>query len=210
MKRLFVYCEGLTEENFTKEILSKYMLGLGVAVMPIGTGGVSKYSMIKRDLARLCKRDKTAMVTTMLDYYGLPNSIPAEDKSSGDIYQKAQHIEASITKDIGDLDNLYVNIILHEFEGLLFTKTSAFKEIANEKQISELQKISDSFVTPEHINDSYDTAPSRRIKRIVPTYAKVSDGVNVAGNIGIDGIASKCKHFANWIAKLTAWAKEGS
>ena len=208
MKRLIVYCEGPTEENFTKEVLSKYFAGLGVTVTPKGVGGVSKYSIIKKDLERLCKGDKTALVTTMLDYYALPSKTLGVDTASGDLYQKAQHIEAAIAKDIGDLENLYVNIVLHEFEGLLFTKTSAFEGVANAKQILELQKISDSFDTPEHINDSYDTAPSRRIKRIVPTYTKVSDGTKVAKCIGIDGISSKCKHFEKWIIKLTNWAKE--
>jgi len=208
MKRMLVYCEGPTEENFTKEILSKYFLGLNVIVTPIGAGGVSKYSIIKNDLTRICKGDKTAFVTTMLDYYGLPKDTPGIDNTSGNLYQKAQCIEAAITKDIGV--NLCVNIVLHEFEGLLFTNTSAFRDVASEKQIQELQKISDSFETPEHINNSYDTAPSRRIKKIVPSYAKVSDGTKVAGDIGIDGIAAKCKHFANWITKLTDWAREGT
>jgi len=207
MKRLLVYCEGPTEETFTKEILAHYFSSMDVYVTPIGAGGVSKYSILKKDLIRICKSDKTAVVTTMLDYYGLPGDTPGKASITGDIYHKAQHIEAAIAEDMAGLDNLYVNLTVHEFEGLLFSETSAFADVASSKQIIELQKINSRFETPEHINDSRDTIPSRRIKKIVPTYNKLTDGIKVAGNIGIDGISAKCIHFRQWIATLTTWAK---
>ena len=216
MKRLIFFCEGSTEENFVKAVLDPYLTNIDkeIIVTPINAGGVSKYSIIKRDLTRICKGDPTATITTMFDYYGLPNETPGVATASGTIYQKVQHIEAVIEEDMGTLDNLIFNLIMHEYEGLLFAHTSAFEIIANKKQLAALKEICENkdIETPEHINNSYDTAPSKRLEKIIPGYSKkhkVSDGVNIAFRIGIDGISAKCKHFERWIEKLTTWAKDG-
>ena len=68
---------------------------------------------------------------------------------------------------MGNLNDLHFNLVVHEFEGLLFARTSALKGIANEKQLKALHNIceNEGFETPEHINNSYDTVPSRRIKK---------------------------------------------
>jgi hypothetical protein len=109
----------------------------------------------------------------------------------------------------GGFRNLFFNLVLHEFEGLLFADISAFQGIADNGAIADLQEIKNSFPTPEHINDSPDTAPSKRIENIIPTYKKKLDGISIAKSIGVDGISAECRHFENWIAKLTAWAREG-
>ena len=217
MKRLIVFCEGLTEENFVKTVLDPYLSNIDkdMIITPINAGGVSKYSIIKRDLIRICKGDPTATITTMFDYYGSPKETPGVDTSSGTIYQKVQHIEASVEEDLKELENLIFNLIMHEYEGLLFTRTSAFEIIANKKQLAALKEICENkdIETPEHINNSYDTAPSKRLEKIIPGYSKkhkVSDGVNIAFRIGIDGISAKCKHFERWMGKLIDWARDGA
>ena len=210
MKRLMIYCEGTTEESFVKEVLAPYFWNMHVIVNPISADGVSKYSLIKKDLVRLCKGDPTAIITTMLDYYGLPNETPGVSSAAGTIYDKAQHIEIAVEADFNDQKNLLFNLSVHEYEGLLFSCISAFDHIANDKQLSELKAITENYETPEHINDSYDTAPSRRLEKIISEYSKVTDGTSIAKRIGIEEISSKCKHFERWINKLTAWAKEGA
>jgi len=208
LKRLIIYCEGSAEEQFVTSVLAPYLWKMNVFAVPKGTGGVSRYNIIKKDLLRLCKGDPTAFITTMLDYYGLPNDTRGITTASGNLYERVQHIEMTVEEDLGRLDNLLFNLVVHEYEGLLFARTTAFRTIATEKQITELQNICDSFETPEHINDSFDTTPSKRIEKIIPGYSKVNDGTKVALSIGIDGISTKCKHFERWLAKLTAWAKE--
>lgn len=209
MERLIVYCEGSTEESFVTAVLAPYFWKKKISVTPISMDGVSKYSIIKKELVQLCKGDPTATITTMFDYYGLPNDTPGVSTASGTIYNKAQHIEASVETDLGGLKNLIFNLSVHEYEGLLFSRTSAFKDIANDRQLAALKSISENFETPEHINDSYDTTPSRRIENIISGYSKVNDGTNVAKLIGIDGISEKCHHFGKWIAKIVALTKDG-
>jgi hypothetical protein len=209
MKRLMVYCEGLTEESFVKTVLAPYFFGSDIVVTPIGAGGVSRYNKIKKELTRICKGDPTAVVTTMFDFYGFPGSAPGVATASGSIYAKARHIETAVEEDLGEPSNLFFNLTIHEFEGLLFANTSAFKNIADDKQLMALERISESFETPEHINDSYDTVPSKRIEKIIPSYSKVNDGSIIAGCIGIDRISAKCQHFSEWITRIAVLAKEG-
>jgi len=219
MKRLYILCEGQTEEDFINIILNPHLQSVNVLAIPIicttkrtftrkYKGGVSSYGKIKNELTRLCGEHPNEMVTTMFDLYGLPHDTPGLGNDLGDIYEKARHIEKAITDDIGNrFGNMVFNLILHEFEGLLFSDVSAFENIASNEAIAFLRKIRVAVPTPEHINESPETAPSKHIKRVIPEYSKVSDGIDVAEQIGINKVSSECRHFANWLAKLTAWAK---
>ena len=52
--------------------------------------------------------------------------------------------------------------------------------------IAELKSEVGEFETPEHVNNSEQTAPSKRIKRIFGSYQKTIDGISVAQAIGIE------------------------
>lgn len=207
MKRVIVYCEGQTEETFVKKLMAPMPLFRenGIYLSASSCGGVSKYSIIKRDLTSLCKNDRTAVITTMLDYYGLPQDTPGikGNDSGGDIYEKVQAIEAAIQEDIG-ADNLIANLMVHEFEALLFSKPECFSYCGlGDRAIRSLRSIRDGFDSPEHINNSPNTAPSKRILAICPAYAKPLDGYNIAKNIGIDIMRQQCRHFDEWIERLS-------
>ena len=216
MKRLYILCEGETEEKFIKTILDPYLQSVGIAATPIicatkrtavkkYKGGVSSYGKIKNELAKLCGENRNAMVTTMFDLYGLPHDTPGIDKSFNDIYKKAEHIEEAVMNNIGNrFGNLFFNLVLHEFEGLLFSDVSAFKYISDvdDGTIALFRRIRASVETPEHINDSPETAPSKRIMSAIPTYSKITDGIDVAELIGINCISAECRHFKKWITKI--------
>lgn len=72
----------------------------------------------------------------------------------------------------------------------------------DERTVNELKSIVDDYPTPEDINDSPESAPSKRILQLMPEYNKVLQGTIIAGDIGIDKIRTKCSHFDNWIQKL--------
>jgi hypothetical protein len=220
--RLYILCEGQTEDRFVKEVLSPYLLNSKIYALPIifetkrtvgkkYKGGVSKYSKIRKELDTLCKGDPTAFVTTMLDYYKLPSDTPGKG-TTGDVHKAAQEIEAAVKSNLGGLRNLHVNLILHEFEGLLFSDVTAFLGVAkaDEKTLMELGRIKSSFKSPEHINDSEETAPSKRIARILPEYSKTLDGIEIAKSIGIDKIVEECPHFKAWLENIKALQGEGA
>jgi len=222
MKRLYVLCEGQTEEDFVNIILNPYLQNAGILTTPIVCmtkrtsmkkykGGVSNFNKIKKELQRLCGEHPNEMVTTMFDLYAFPYDALPLESIPNDVYEKAQRIENAITKEIGNrFGNMVFNLVLHEFEGLLFSDVSAFGSIADNEAVSALRKVRTAVQTPEHIDESPETAPSKHIGRAIPDYSKVSDGIDIAEQIGIDKVKSECRHFASWLAKLIDWAKEGA
>ena len=212
MKRVKILCEGPTEEQFVNRILIPYFQPQEIYVTPIvlttkryvsggkERGGVSTYSKIAEQLRLLC-RDGEAYITTMLDYFMLPIDTPCMDLRRSDTYQHVAEIEAAIDNDIGSA-NCHANLMVHEFEALLFSDPSAFDGIMNERDVRIIAEIRASFDTPEDINSAPETAPSKRILQIKPDYRKVTQGNEIAEKIGIDKMMMCCPHFAKWIGKI--------
>jgi len=211
MKYVYIYCEGQTEESFVNDVLYPYFSRMDIYVTPIihktkrtptkaFKGGVSRYAPIKDELIKLCQ-DSNCIVTTMFDYYAMPDDTPSIDHQDIDIYKRIDSIENAVNEDIG-CKNLLFNLVLHEFEALLFSEPQAFEHIANDRVVRQLQAIRNSAETPEHINNSAETAPSKRIQNVVNGYSKVRQGIIVAKYIGIDKMMSECKHFSAWINKI--------
>ena len=212
MKMIYILCEGQTEEAFINEVLCPYFANLMIFINPIicttkrttakkFKGGVSYYNKIKNELVILCKQHKNEIVTTMFDYYAMPSNTPNIACSEVDIYKRMELIEEAINKDIG-LSNCFFNLMLHEFEGMLFSSPDAFIKITDQKTVEKIQKIRDEAISPEHINNSPATAPSKRLEALIPNYAKVKNGALLSKNIGIDTLLRECKHFADWVEKI--------
>ena len=203
MKRVIVYCEGPTEETFIKRLLAPVFYDKEIYLVPSSCDGVSKYSIIKRDMRNLCRRDTNAIITTMLDYYGLPVETPGMDLECGmDIYRRVTIIEDKIKEDIG-ADNLIPNLMVHEFEALLFTKPECFSCCGlSSREINVLLQARAQAESPEHINNNPNTAPSKRILSVYPAYQKPLDGYSVASQIGIEAMRQECRHFNEWIDTL--------
>lgn len=214
MNIVYIYCEGQTEEAFVNEMLYPYFLSINIVARPIicttkrtpmtkHRGGVSDYRKIKAELTLLCKQHKSQFITTMFDYYAMPANTPQIGNAEKDVYRRIAQIEDSITNDIGQ-PNCRFNLMLHEFEGLLFSEPTAFKLIADANTVSEIQRIRDGFGSPELINQAPDTAPSKRIEGLIPNYAKVKNGTIISKEIGIDRMLTECPHFAAWVNMIRA------
>lgn len=212
MKNVYIYCEGPTEESFINEILYPYLLNFNVFVRPIicttkrtptqkFKGGVSDYTKIKKELTILCKSHRNEHITTMFDYYAMPDNTPGIDCAEPNPQNRMRQIEAIIDADIGQ-PNCRFHFMLHEFEGILFSKPSSFGMIADETTVQQIQAIRDSYPTPEHINNSPETAPSKRLEALIPNYAKVLNGTLLSKDMGIDSILGQCPHFSEWVQYL--------
>ena len=203
MVRIKIYCEGLSEETFIKNILFPSFVEKQIYLTAIPCDGVSKYSRIRKDIRDLCREDTRAVVTTMLDYYGLPAETPGyREAPKEDVYQMVEFVERKIAEDISE-ENFYPNLLLHEYETLLFSNVDAFSFCdLNHRQMESLREISRCFPTPEHINNSPNTAPSKRILKICEDYDKVPDGYKIAENIGLHVMREKCRHFDAWLCYL--------
>ena len=164
-------------------------------------GGVSNYYKVKKELTAICRCHKHELVTTMFDYYAMPSNTPHIDFAEPDIYKRMEAIESAINEDIGE-NNCRFHFSVHEFEGMLFSKPSVFQVIADEEVVNEIQRVRDTYLTPEHINNSHTTAPSKRLEKLIPNYAKIKNGTIISKETGINILLEQCQHFNKWINLL--------
>lgn len=210
MTRVLVFVEGQTEETFVRDLLAPYFSNQELYLTPIlaqtspgHKGGVVSYGKVKHQLLRLCKQDSTAYVTTLIDYYGLPTDFPGYAVSPNLIaQQRVNLLEQAFGTDVNQTQFI-PNLLLHEFEALLFCAPQKFADWLDDKApIDALEAIKLEFCTPEHINNSPQTAPSKRIMALIPEYRKTLHGPMIAADIGLDAIRDQCPHFNNWIERL--------
>ncbi len=71
----------------------------------------------------------------------------------------------------------------------------------------KIEKITEQFDSPEEINDSPQTAPSKRLEALSPGYRKVAMGKVISEAIGIPTIRNKCPHFDEWLEKMEKMEK---
>jgi hypothetical protein len=221
MTRLLVHVEGETEEGFVNEILRPHLVVCGydtVSARLLGNvrlrenrGGIKSWEAVRGDIARHLKGDGGATATTMVDYYGLPNgwpgralarSAPAPDKPK--IIEKAIHSDlSSLMGPSFDAARFIPYVSMHEFEGLLFSDCSAFAKAIGQAGLETVfQGIRDQFETPEDINDSPQSAPSKRVCALMPNYQKPLHGALAAIEIGLDVMCKQCPHFRCWLKQL--------
>ena len=97
--------------------------------------------------------------------------------------------------------------MMHEFEAMLFSDCAAFGSAIGRADLTPaLQAIRNDFPNPESIDDSPETAPSKRIEAVFPAYQKPLMGTLAALEIGLERIRAECPHFRNWLERLEARA----
>lgn len=226
MARLLIHVEGQTEESFVNEILRSHLVSKGyhsVEARIVGNarlrqhrGGIRKWQSVKRDIIRHLQEDRDCIATTMVDYYGMPQTWPGREQASGlgSIGEKALRVQKAVQDDVvADMDNRFDPerfvpfVVMHEFEGLLFSDCAAFSRgIGRADLEARLAEIRGDFETPEEINDSPVTAPSKRVEALVPGYEKPLLGVLAVMEIGLSRIREECPHFDRWIRQLESRA----
>jgi hypothetical protein len=227
MARLLIHVEGQTEEGFVNEILRDHLVGVGyesVSARIVGNarlrqrrGGIRPWLTVRKDIINHLKQDAGCLATTMVDFYGLPE---AGDRAwpgrataaKAQTLLKAPIVEAALAEDLAQEAGDQINaarfipfVVIHEFEALLFSDCGAFAQGIGRTDLgSHFKQIRDAFATPEDINDSPDTCPSKRVINLVPGYEKPLLGALAALEIGLTRIRAACPHFADWLDRLEA------
>jgi len=210
MKRVVISVEGQTEEKFVKEVLYPYFINKGIFIDPILLGGYKTYNRIKKEILSIAKR-KNCIATTMYDFYGLSKinnfaGIDFDNLNAINSIEKVKNIENSFKHDL-NLHNFIPYIQIHEFEAFMFIDSYITSENLPKCNklaiISYIDAIRNEFDNnPESINDSYQTAPSKRILNKYRQYEKITDGINITKALGIQKILDSCAHFKEWIEKI--------
>lgn len=211
--------EGQSEEAFVKQTLAPWLAASGVLVqgpivlwtkrLPAGgghRGGVGSWEQIRKNLSPLLA-DGDAWVTTLLDFYGLPDDVPglAEHKGRGAADQQAASLQAELAAAFGHAPRFLPFLALHEFEAWLFAAPEVVAtHFGNPAIATRLAGEIPDPGGPEAINHGHDTHPKARLRKHCPGYKETSDGPTVLAKIGIPAIRARCPHFAGWLARLEA------
>jgi hypothetical protein len=201
--------EGQSEEIFVKQTLAPFLAEYGVYVEgPINLGGVSTWGKILKHLKPLTH--KGAWVTTLLDFYGLPEDFPGYQEAYGpgnprDLVVKLQNkFGAEI-----DYPKFIPFLALHEFEAWLFCAPAIVADHFGQSTLADkVKKAIEEAGEPELINHGKKTHPKARLKNFGVGYKETSDGATLAQKIGIPAIRDTCPHFAAWLAQLEALGQE--
>jgi len=224
--RLLVHVEGETEEAFVREILAPHLQGVGyekVGARLLGNarararrGGIRSWDIVKGDLIRHLAGDTGCIATLMVDYYALPSTAPNAWPGRAlaaalPLIHRGRSVEQALHADI-DASCAFAArfepyVLMHEFEALLFSNCTAFAgSIGHATKAAAFSAIRNEFATPEEINDSPITAPSKRIAGLIPEYRKPLYGIIAAIDIGLEAMRLECPNFDNWLTRLEARA----
>ena len=153
------------------------------------------------------------VVSTFVDYYRvkewpgknsiLPNSAPEQIAETMNTAAKTEICQEYDC--LNPTQRFIPFIAVHEFETLLFSDTKALADGLGVAQTTIDADIS-RFSTPEHINNSPLTAPSKRLERWYPQYGKTTTGIAIAKTIPVDTMRAKCPLFNQWLSAIEAVA----
>lgn len=220
MDRCYLLVEGQTEETFANRMLVPHLYSVGfysVATVVVETkrlaaggkvkGGISSWPKVRDDIVRLV-RDRGSLVTTLIDFYGLPEGAPGMNglHPGWSPQQRIAHVEAALKTDVGS-ENFLPHVVLHEFEALLYADPSVVAAHFGDDDIATaMHEDLTACGGPEFVNEGPDTAPSKRLMKHRPGYAKTTDGPAILADIGLPTIRNECPHFDAWLSAVESHA----
>jgi hypothetical protein len=215
MKQVYILVEGETEEIFVKDTLAPYFEGRLIFHVRNEQGGFNrKYNKLHKKLWAVLNSSQGYRVTTLMDYYAFPKDAPGMgDRPAGAALTKALHVERAWRASYADQYWFYPFLALHETEAWLFTDPAVLPTQRGEpEKEQDMRAILRRAGSPEAINDSPETAPSKRLRDLfshsadIAGYSKTADGPRALHAIGIPAIKAACPHFNEWIEGLEAYA----
>lgn len=233
MSRVTVFCivEGHTENAVLKKLVAPYLGTCGIDIhFPIvlikhGRGGVRFLTapQLFDQMQRFLQDKRNPYVTTFFDYYGLPTGASHGWKFIAELKSEVQHrgtatiaqmIEMAIlenAKENIDLPNVERRILpyvqLHELEALFFSEPEKMALTFGSLALTDrFGKIVEECGACEMINDSPDSAPSKRIEAFFPPYKKgrstLAHGPRIADRLDLAIVREKCPRFDHWVSNL--------
>ena len=205
MRRLLVHVEGQTEEQFVNEIVAPY---LGIAASPAyrrgswglvasvlteaafgrGPGSVARWSVISGK-TRGTRRTDGRLLWHAADWPGR-TSAPMRP-----LERRAAALAGALREDFPwELRaRVFPCVLMHEFEAFVFADIDrAVRAWGLEAVGPKLREVRSAFPSPEHINDSPITAPSKRIQAVVDGYEKPLMGALAVLEIGVERLRLEC------------------
>lgn len=224
MVEVIIFAEGPTEEQFIKRVVAPALRHLQVFLKPQmlktsqeARGGAINFDRLKFNARNTLRQHPDVVLSTLLDLYGLDSTFPGfdESKTKPELSSRIDHLNTALHQAlvayVGCRPERFIpHIQPYEFEGLLFSDTHALSQTEPGWQmgLAKLVSVRSEFETPEHINNSYETKPSRRLEQLLqPGYKKTRHGPLAAERVTLAAMERECRHFGQWMQALRHLAK---
>ncbi|CAE6686904.1 DUF4276 family protein [Paraburkholderia haematera] len=222
MVELIVVGEGQTEETFVRDVLAPALSASQIyaSARLINTsrdqrGGALSLERVRKFIGHTLRQRADTYVTTLFDLYGLDKTFRGVAETKGlTPAARAARIGKLLHEDVVAFadcrpERFIPHVQPHEFESLLFSDITSLCDVEPgwQEQSAPLIAARAAVDDPEWINDSPQTAPSKRLEQLQSRYRKVRHGPVAAARIGLDRIREQCPHFRQWydrIVKLPA------
>jgi hypothetical protein len=225
--RVCVFVEGSSEEQFFDAVIKPYVMDVNPRIelmWSMSVGGVGKlesqkYTKLRRIIEPQICTDNSAIYTTMFDYYAFPkDSIPNftfthYPNSYNMVVEREMAFRSAILSEsklasFRDRIEFHPHLMFHEYETLMYCNLDQLVLLrdSTDAKIRKLKSDTMGFENIEFINDSPQTAPSKRIIEVIPSYEfqKTSNALSVMKAIGLEDMLDKCQHFKRWIDWMCA------
>jgi hypothetical protein len=233
MPRVIVFCivEGQTENAVLTRLIAPHLgsrdIDFHVPVVKTGggRGGVRflHATNLYDQAQRFLKDRRLPYVTTMFDYYAFPTSeakgwefvgkLKADAAIRGpakvaELIESELHVRCLEGLDIQNADaRFFPYVQLHELEALYFAEPDKMEATFGTPGLAErFKKIVEQCGACESIDDSPQTAPSKRIEAAFPGYVKGRSefvhGPRLAGKLDLTIVRKECPRFNDWLTKL--------
>lgn len=210
---LMVIAKGYTEEVFVKSVLAPYLRRRkGLLVQPHilgGTGGDVRFERVKADLHTLLRQRRDTSITLLVDYYGIGEDWPglAASKTLDDEEAKSDCIRAATVDTVkaefgaDQIRRFIPYVSIFELESLYFSEPQILARHLG-VDAARVEAIVRGCGGAEKINDSRTGAPSKRLLRLDRGFRKVTKGIRIAAEIGVDRMRAACPLFGEWVTRL--------
>jgi hypothetical protein len=223
-ERVLVVVEGSTENIVLRKLVAPHLGAKGVFIYPKiigesnGKGGSITFNRLVSDMVNLHLQEPGVIVTSFVDYYGRQGTWPSEAEG------KAKGLSAAAMAAILETDlkaaitahprlsgarlRLLPYIQVHELEALLYAQPELLAgEVFGEAEKAGLLRADlEGLAHCELLNDSKETAPSRRLENHFGVYQKgrgnTSHARLFAEKAELATIRQVCPRFDTWVRAL--------
>lgn len=208
--------EGPSERIFLSDLIAPHLAARGIFLTPIviskpgQKGGDVRFARVRNDIGLHLKQRNDTYLTLFLDYYGLRSDWPGLDEAKKQTTpgRKAESISRATFADVervfgeyGVYRRFFPYFSIHEFEALLFSDPATLAT-----QLGVSRSAVDEILTecgePEAIDDSPQTAPSKRLAALSARYKKTSTSIAIARATGLEAMRRECPIFNMWLTKV--------
>jgi hypothetical protein len=220
VQSIYLLAEGQTEYEVVDTVIQPHLEAVGfhvrktvlvtrpaVAGGPARRGGVSRWSRLESEIRRILRDPTIDLMTTMIDYYGLPADVPGmANRLDTEPLERVSVVEAAIAATIGD-ERFVPHLVLHEFETWVLAAAVQLGHLADDRRLAaQLRGIVAEHGGPENVNDGASTAPSKRIRALYPAFNKTFEGPLAVADLGLGELRKVCPHADAWLHRLESLA----